>query len=935
MFRSSLRWALAIGLLSSLASAWADEAGRFEYQEKTLPNGMRIVTMEDFSCPVVAVQLWYHVGSKDEHPERQGFAHMFEHMMFRGTDRLGPTDHFDNIRRVGGDCNAYTSMDQTVYVQTLPADQLEMALWLEAERMSFLKIDQEAFDTERKVVEEERRLGLNRPYGTLFEKVLGSLFEKHPYRWSTIGQIPHLRAASVPELRQFWTTYYVPNNATLVVVGAVKHEQVQEMAERMFGWIPRYDDPPRVRIEEPLPGAPKEITIKEDNAPAPLVGVLYRTVPMKHEDSVALSMLGDILAGGESSRIYRDLVKDRGLAAMAAGGSFSMEQDGLLGVGAVLPPMGGDADAVLAAIDEHVARARNELVTPEELEKARNGMLRSMVTQKLTVESKAGALGSAAVLEGDAARVNHPLEALRRITAEDLQRVAQQYLTPERLYRGKVERNLMGTLGGMLGFAKNEEEAPVTAAPETDPPPPGRPGLVRPEGYPTAPPSAPLQRPDATIRYDSEKLPNGLEVLVVENHELPFVSVQLGLRNGAWTESKTGVANMAMQMLTRGTENYSEADLWTELDTYAISLNGSADMDNATVFGSCLTEHTDRAMKLLAEVVLRPTFPEKEFETLRRQALTGLAISSKEPSYIAERELRRRLYGDHPYSRTPLGEYGDVEALEPADLSAWWKAFGRPDGATLIFSGDIDKAAAVELAKRHLGDWKNEGEAPRPQLADMPPAGPTQIFLVDFPGVQSQIRVGQRSGTRKDPGYFTSRVVGGYFGGAFNSHLNETIRVERGLTYGARGGWSAQRLAGQFVVSTFSKTESTAAALTAIFEELARLRDEPPTPKELTDTVSYIVGSFAGDRETPQSVAGDLWLTRSQDLGDDYLTRMLETVSHTSADECTKFVAEAVDPAKLVVVVVGPAQTLAESLKQFGPVTVVSNGDGEDEIEDE
>ena len=298
--------------------ATAADTGQLAYEEIVLDNGLHIVTLEDFSCPIVVVDLWYHVGSKDENPERQGFAHMFEHMMFRGTDRLGPTDHFDNIRRIGGNCNGYTSFDQTVYVQTVPANQLELVLWLEAERMSFLKIDQAAFDTERQVVEEERRLGLNAPYGTLFEEALAEVFKVHPYRWSPIGKIPHLRATSVPELRAFWMNYYTPNNATLIIAGAVKHEEAQVLAKRYFEWIPRSADQPRVSVREPLPEAPREITFKLENAPVPLTGVVFRTVPLNHPDRVPLELLSTILGGGNSSRVYRSLVAEKELAVGVA-----------------------------------------------------------------------------------------------------------------------------------------------------------------------------------------------------------------------------------------------------------------------------------------------------------------------------------------------------------------------------------------------------------------------------------------------------------------------------------------------------------------------------------------------------------------------------------------------------------------------------------------
>ncbi len=448
-------------LLAATAVLHADEgqATTFDYQQITLPNGLQVISLEDFSCPIVAVQLWYHVGSKDENPERQGFAHMFEHMMFRGTDRLGSTDHFDFIRKTGGGCNAYTTFDQTVYHENLPANQLELALWLEAERMAMLKIDQESFDTERKVVEEERRMGVNRPYGTLMEKVLPLVFPDHPYRWSTIGSIADLRATSVPELRDFWTKYYVPNNATLVVVGARKHQEVQELARKCFGWIPRYEEPQRVAAPELRPLDSREITIKENNAPAPLVGVAYRGVPLDHPDYYALDLLTTILGGGESSRLYRRIVAEDESAVMAMAGAMSLEQNGLIGAAAVLPPFGGDAGKVLATIHEEIDRLRTEAVSEAELTKARNQTLKGLVLQNLSISSKANALASAAVLEGDVSRVNQQIDEIRSVTIDDLSRVAQDYLAPEKALTGRVNRNLLGSLAGLLGFGQDKSES--------------------------------------------------------------------------------------------------------------------------------------------------------------------------------------------------------------------------------------------------------------------------------------------------------------------------------------------------------------------------------------------------------------------------------------------------------------------------------------------
>ncbi len=916
---------LALLLVFFGAGCDEEKAGKFDYRRVELDNGLEVITLEDFSCPIVAVQIWYHVGSKDEQPERQGFAHMFEHMMFRGTDRLGPTDHFALIRHVGGVTNGYTGFDRTVYWETLPVEQLKLALWLEAERMTFLKIDQEMFDTERKVVEEERRMGLNEPYGTLFEKLLAELFKVHPYRWAPIGKIPHLRASSVQELRDFWTEYYVPSNATLVIVGAVKHEEAQRLAKRYFGWIPRYKEPPRVAVLEPRKLGKERVKIEEENAPVPGAGVVYRTVPLRDKDTAALDLLTEILGGGKSSRLYRELVAEKQLAVGAEALHWSLEQDGMFGAGAVMSPMGKDANSILEIIEGHIARLRTEPVSERELMKAKNQMLRGVVTRNLKIDSKARMLGLTAVEYGDVSQVNRQLDDIRAVTAADIMRVANEYLAENRAMEVKIERNLPGAMSGMLGIAK-EEEAPITAEPEKIAPKPGRNGLVREADWPKKPPLADFKVTRLTPKYSSKKLANGMKVLVVPNHEVPFVSIQLGLLSGAWTESKPGTAAMAMQMLTKGTGKHSEGELADELETYAITLSGKGEMDTAAVNVGCLTEYTKRAMGLLGEVVLEPSFPEEEFEKLRKQVLASLAVSSAEPDYVADREFRRRIYGGHPYSRTARGEIEDVNSLVLDDLKEWWGEFARPDTAVLIFSGDIKEEEAFKLAKETFGGWRVPEDRPDIKVPQPKEITETHIYLVDRPGsIQSQIRVGQLGITRHDDGYFVSRVVSSYFGWGFDSRLNENIRVERGLTYGVWGSYIANRFAGEFQVNTFSKTESTAEAVRAVLEEIERLKTEGPSEEELKNNQSYILGSFVRGRETPHQIADDLWLIESQGLGKDYLERLLDGIAKAEREDCKRFVQETIEPDKMVIIVVGEAEKLKGQLEQIAPVTVVES----------
>ena len=896
----------------------------FDYRLIELDNGLDVITLEDFSCPIVSVQVWYHVGSKDEQPDRQGFAHMFEHMMFRGTDRLGPTDHFAFIRKVGGYANGYTSFDKTVYLETLPAEQLELALWLEAERMTFLKIDQGSFDTERRVVEEERRLGISRPYGTLYENLFDAIYKVHPYRWTPIGKIPHLRAAHVQELRDFWRKYYVPSNATLIIAGAVTHEQAQAAARKYFGWIRRYEQPQRVGVKEPEQQQSRQVVLKEDSAPAPGAGVVYRTVPLSHADAVVFDVTAQILGGGNSSRLYRELVAEKRLAVMAQAQSWGLEQDGLFGAGAGLPPFGSDPNAVLEIIMGHIEKLRSEPVTDRELTKAKNQLMRDLVTRNLEVERKATLLGMAAVEMGDVSRVNTYLDEIRGVTAEDILRAAKRYLVPQRALEVRIERNLLGAVSSKA----QEDEAPISAEPETKAPAPGRGDVVRPDDYPQEAPFAAAQAETIMPQYNEGTLDNGMKVLVVSNHEVPFVNVNLGLLSGSWTEQKPGTCSMALQMLTKGTANYTEGQLADELETYAISLSCSGLMDTSMVKMSTLTENLDRAMGLLGEVVLRPGFPPDEFEKLRRQVLTGLEVSSATPEYLAEKEFRQRLFAGHPYSRTAVGEIKDVNALAAEDVRSWWSQYARPDTSVLIFAGDIDDEQALLLAGKTFGDWRVNGAQPEEALPETRGPKQTQIYLVDRPGgsIQSQIRVGHLGLTRHDQRYFVSRVVSNYFGWAFNSRLNESIRVARGLTYAVWGGYTADRFAGTFKVGTFSKTESTAEAVRAVIEEIERLKSKPPTDEELEESKSYILGSFVRDRETPEQVADDLWLMQSQQLGMDYLDRLLAGIARTGRDDCVELTGNTVRTDGLIVVVVGQAEALKERLEQIAPVTVVAAG---------
>ena len=896
----------------------------FDYQKTKLDNGLTVITLEDFSCPIVAVQIWYNVGSKNEDPNRQGFAHMFEHMMFRGTDRLGPEEHFSIIRSVGGNANGYTSFDRTVYLETMPSDQLDVALWLEAERMAFLKITQDYFDTERKVVEEELRSKLNEPYGTAWEKLFAGIFKVYPYRWTPIGQISHLRAASVKELREFWQKYYGPENAMLIIVGAVKHQDAQKLAEKYFGWIESGVKPQEISAKEPYIEKPAEIRIKGEKAPAPVAGIGWLTVPASSKDTVSLDLLSIILGSGESSRVYKEMVDQKRIAVGAEAGTYSLQQAGLFGAATVLPPMGSDSNEVIRLLEAQVAQLRAEPVSQKELDKAKNQMLRDTVTQNLEIENKAKAIGYATIDLGDTNAVNTIIDDIKKATAEDLQNVAKKYLDPNRVYHVYIEQNINGPV-----FSKNsnQEDANITTVKETEEPKPGRGNSVRPADYPQ---SAPLAKPNiSSIKPTtfSKTLDNGLTVMVVPNKEVPFITVQLGITFGAIMDEIPGQCSMAMSLLDKGTKKYSATELAEALDSQAISLSASGGIDTSSIAVSCVSDRIENAMELMAEVVLNPTFPEIEFDKQKEKVLTNLAIQAQSPEYIADKQFRKQLYGNHPYSRTATGEVEDVNKLSAEICKKWWESFGQSNVATLIFAGDIDKDKAFALAEKKFKKWGPARMYELRVINNIPDHNePTHIYLIDNPGsLQSQIRIGQLGITRKvQPEYFTSRIVSDYFGWGFNSRLNKSIRIEKGLTYGVYGGYTANNLAGEFVISTFSKTDSAVEAVKALLDEVKLLKTVPPTDAELAQSKSYIAGNFVINRETPQQVAQDLWLIKSQDLGDDYLDRLLHSVQNTTLEDCKNLVDKTINPDKMMIVVTGDAKVLKAPLEKIAPVTLVN-----------
>jgi zinc protease len=422
---------VAVVALAGLDPSAASRPPKLEYQIATLPNGLTVVLSEDHSTPIVHVQLWYHVGSKNEKPGRTGFAHLFEHLMFKGSKNVQPEGHTSMISARGGQTNAYTTEDETVFWQTMPAHDLPLALWLEADRMATLRIDRETFATERAVVKEERRLRVdNQPYGRLNEIIYDQAFSVHPYRHPTIGSMEDLEAASVEDVREFYRTYYVPSNATLAIVGDFESEQALALVNQYFGRIPKAEhEVPRDIPQEPPQKAEKRVTLREP-WPLPAVVVAYHITHDGHPDAYPLHIAAKVLSDGQSSRIYQKLVYEEQLAIAAFGQANLIEHPNLFYAVAIVQP-GKTPEAAIDALIGEFERLKVEPISDHELLRTKNQFARDYILSRESNQQKAQHLAHAIVIHKDVTTADGEFDIFQNISTADVQRVASTYFRPE------------------------------------------------------------------------------------------------------------------------------------------------------------------------------------------------------------------------------------------------------------------------------------------------------------------------------------------------------------------------------------------------------------------------------------------------------------------------------------------------------------------------
>ena len=920
--------ALAVALLAGVAPAALAQGPRaaptqpkvavppIPFTVRTLKNGLKVYTALDRSTPTVTVQVWYGVGSKDDPQGRSGFAHLFEHMMFKATRDMAAETMDRLTEDVGGNNNASTWDDFTNYYEVIPSNHLERLLWAEAQRMSSLKVDQPNFTSERAVVEEELRQSyLANPYGRLELASNNAAYEVHPYKRSGIGSLGDLDAATLPDVKAFHDTYYRPQNASLIVIGDYDPAQLNRWIDGFFGDIKNPAAPlPRVTVKEPARTSPKFVNAYGPIVPLPAVRILWHIPAAADPDYPALAVLDAVLSAGKSSRLYDRLVYRDQIAQRVNSDAGRNAQPGLFQLDATLA--GGKTTAQgEAALMAEAKGVRDAPVSEIELARAKTQLIANLLHQRETVLGRGNEIGFAIELEGDAARANSRPAALQAVTAADVQRVARKYLTDESRivvrYRAESARPKGEAAGPDL--AQFSPKVTADAVPTGVVAPPAPSTLAR--TLPTPGPAREAVPPKIAERT----LANGLRVIVARTSDVPLVSAVLTVKSGSASDPKglSGLQGFTTQLLPQGTTSLTAPQLAAAVEDLGGRLAPQPGIDRSSLALTVPVDKLSAALPLLADVALHPVFAPTEVDRLRSQRLDALRVSMTQPGYVARLMAAKAVFGDSPYGQT--ASPASLKAITAEAVKAQYARSFRPDDAVLVMTGGLDPEAAFALAEQSFGGWAQPSTPLTPAPASAPSAT-RRVIAVDIPDAgQAAVAVAAPSIGRADAAFQPVEVINAVLGGGYSARLNEEVRVKRGLSYGASSGIDERRGTGLFYAAAQTKNVSAAEVAGIVDGLVAGLGADPISPTEFEARKASLIGSRGLEVQESLGMANVLTEAAAYgvDLGE--VGRYTRDVTAVDAAAARAAARTAVDPTKATIIVVGDAKVFLPALKAKYP----------------
>lgn len=891
------------------------------YKKYELANGLTVIIHEDQSDPLAHVDVTYHVGSAREQVGNSGFAHFFEHMMFQGSEHVADEEHFKIVSESGGTLNGTTNSDRTNYFQTVPVNQLEKMLWLEADRMGFLldAVTQEKFEVQRETVKNERGQRVdNQPYGRLGETLGAALYpEGHPYSWPVIGYTEDLNRVDVNDLKKFFLRWYGPNNATLTIGGAVNPEQTLALVEKYFGAIPRGPEVVNAPKSELMLAEDRYVSF-EDNINLPLVYMAFPTVHARHPDEAPLDVLAEILGGGKTSILYKNLVRN-GLAVQSQVNHRCQELACVFSMLALPNPAAGKSltdleKAIRASFDEFEQRG----VEDDDLVKVKAEIESRAI---FGLQSVSGKVSQLAFFETFTDNPNYIGENIRRyndVTKDDVVRVYNQYLKGKHsvivsvVPNGKPE--MVAKADNFTIQARTIPEREVVKASDlktrraTD-------SFDR-SKQPVAGANPLVSVPD----YWKTELSNGIEVLGAQSKETPTTSILLKIQGGHFAEpiQKAGIANLTASLLNESTEVRSNEAMSLELQKLGSRVNISAQDETINVFVSSLSKNLDATLALVEEKLLQPAFNELDFKRLQSQTIQGIQNARKNANSLASEAWGKLMYGESIAGFPNSGTVETVSALTQADVNAFYSDYIKPQGAELIVVSDLPQSQVTQSLAT-LTAWTGKGKAFNREFKPVA-YRPKTVYLVNKDrAAQSVIRIGKPSVARDFTGeFFKAGLMNFNLGGAFNSRINLNLREDKGYTYGAGGGFNGSKYNGEYRTGASVRADVTDKSFIEFEKELRAYHQKGMTEDELAFMRNAVGQRDARSYETPDQKLRFLGNILAYDLPPDFTDKQAKIIQNTSLTEFNALANKHLDIDTMAKLVVGDAATLQPQFEALG-----------------
>ncbi|MGS0674008.1 M16 family metallopeptidase [Shewanella sp. 125m-1] len=902
-----------------------DEVG-IPYRKYQLANGLTVILHEDHSDPLVHVDVTYHVGSGRELEGRSGFAHLFEHMMFQGSENVGDEQHFKMVTESGGTLNGTTNTDRTNYFETVPNNQLEKMLWLESDRMGFFlpALTEKKFEVQRETVKNERAQRVdNRPYGRMGERFNQAFYPQgHPYSWPVIGWPEDLNRADVEDVKHFFQRWYGPNNATLTIGGDFDELQTLAWVNKYFGEIPAgpaVDAP----VKELVTLDATRYLSMEDRVHLPLLRIGMPTVYARHEDEAALDLLSNILGGGKTSLFYKNLVKD-GLAVQAGVSHPCQELACQFSMYALAnPARGGNLAEIEQAMQDSIAEFEQRGVTDDDLEKVKVNFEAGTIFGLQSVQGKVASLAFNETFSDNPDMIGFDLARYANVTKADVMRVFNKYIKDKPMVVMSVVPQGQAQLIAKADNFVAPAEVVASVAVENVAIKPQLTSAFDRSIIPAAGPTPVLRMPELW----TGELANKIQVIGTQTSETPTVEIVIYLNGGhrLLDVNQAGLASMTASMMNESSKKRSSEELTQALEMLGSNVSFSASGYQSQVKISSLAVNLDKTMVIVKEKLFAPGFTAADFERVKQQKLQHLQRELTEPNYLASTAFSGLLYGENsPFGVSSGGSIATVSAMTLDDVNAFYKQQYTAGNAQIVAVGSLNEAQMLaKLAT--LSSWKGVA-TPLPELAALPKFEGGKIYIVDKPeAAQSVIKIGKRGLKYDATGeFFKSYLMNYPLGGAFNSRINLNLREDKGYTYGARSYFSGGPELGFYQATASVRSDVTTKALIEFIKEINAFQETGMTDKELEFMKSSISQSKALNYETPYQKAGLMRNIQRYNLDDNYSEQQTAITNSIGLNELNQLAKEQLNLDDMVILVVGDRAQIESELSTLGyPIEIL------------